>query len=243
MSANNVVLEHASLWVQIWGVSFEMMSPMVVTKIGKKMGVVEDVERRRRIDDQNFFLRVRVALPISKPLRRGGFLMGSDGKRHWVERLPTFCHYCGILGHDIRHYPSHFEALKKTTSVAYQYGDWLRAVNGRNKSPPRRRFAYLSRDAPLGKEDNPVEENTRVLTVEPAVARALMLNDSNFAHYGKGGLYGIVSKIQAQITAGIYSKDSLVTSHVPVLAPCGDLVLNLNEDSTNRPKTNKNELG
>ena len=34
-----------------------------------------------------------------------------------------------------------------------------------------------------------------------------------------------------------------MTSHVPVLAPCGDLVLNLNEDSTNRPKTNKNELG
>ena len=88
-----------------------------------------------------------------------------------------------------------------------------------------------------------MEENTRVLTVEPAAARALMLNDSNFAHYGKGGLYGIVSKIQAQITAGIYSKDSLVTSHEPVLAPCGDLVLNLNEDSTNRPKTNKNELG
>lgn len=45
MSSNNVVLEHASLWVQIWGVSFDMMSPTVVTEIGKKMGVVEDVER------------------------------------------------------------------------------------------------------------------------------------------------------------------------------------------------------
>ena len=46
MSANNVVLEHASLWVQIWGVPFDMMSPKVAKEIGKKMGEVVDVERR-----------------------------------------------------------------------------------------------------------------------------------------------------------------------------------------------------
>lgn len=107
MSAKNVVLEHASIWIQIWSVPFDMMAPSVVMEIGNKMGVVEDVERRQRTDDQNLFLWVRVALPISKPLRRGGFQMGSDGKRHWVdykyERLPVFCHFCGALGHDIRH--------------------------------------------------------------------------------------------------------------------------------------------
>ena len=82
MGAKNVVLEHASMWIQIWGVSFNMMASRVAMEIGSKMGVVEDVERRWRTDDQNLFFRVRVALPISKPLRRGGFLMGSDGKRH-----------------------------------------------------------------------------------------------------------------------------------------------------------------
>lgn len=45
MSANNVVLEHASLWVQIWGVPFDMISLNVAEEIGKKMGKVEDVER------------------------------------------------------------------------------------------------------------------------------------------------------------------------------------------------------
>lgn len=64
MSANNVILEHTLLWMQIWGVPFDMMSPTVVMEIGKKMGMVEDVERRRHIDDQSLFLRVRVALPI-----------------------------------------------------------------------------------------------------------------------------------------------------------------------------------
>ena len=81
-SANNVVLEHASLWVQIWGVLFDMISPNVAREVGNKMGMVEDVERRQRMDEHNFFLRVRVALPISKPLRTGCFLLGSDGKCH-----------------------------------------------------------------------------------------------------------------------------------------------------------------
>lgn len=44
MSSNNVVLEYASLWIQIWGVLFDMMAPKVVMEIGNKMGVVEDVE-------------------------------------------------------------------------------------------------------------------------------------------------------------------------------------------------------
>ena len=61
-----------------------MVAPKVVIEIGNKMGVVEDVKRRRQTDDQNLSLQVRVALPISKPLRRGGFLMGSDGQRHWL---------------------------------------------------------------------------------------------------------------------------------------------------------------
>ena len=141
MSAKNVVMEHASLWVQIWGVPFDMMSLTVATEVGKKMGVVEDVECQRRTDDQNFFLRVRVALPISKPLRRGGFLMGSDGKHHWVtykyERLPLFCHYYGVLGHDLRQCLEHYASLKKTKPVEYQYEDWLKADNGRSRSPPQ----------------------------------------------------------------------------------------------------------
>ena len=51
MNANNVVLEHASLWVQIWGVPFDMMSLKVAVEIGNNMGEVEDVERRRRTDE------------------------------------------------------------------------------------------------------------------------------------------------------------------------------------------------
>ncbi|KAL0015047.1 hypothetical protein SO802_002116 [Lithocarpus litseifolius] len=137
MSAKNVVLEHASLWIQIWGVPFDMMATKLAMEIGNKMGVVEDVERRRRTDEQNLFLRV---------------------KRHWVdykyETLPIFCPFCGVLGHDLKHCPTRYEELKKSATMDYQYGDWLKASNGRNRSSPRRRNASPPGDEVVDKEDN-----------------------------------------------------------------------------------------
>ena len=123
MTASNVKLGYASLWIQIWGAPFDMVSPQMATEVGSRLGVVEDVERRRRQDSPSYFIRVRAASPISKPLRRGGFIADSDGGRTWVhfkyERLPMFCHFCGILGHDLNHCVRHFAAGKSDGEVDY----------------------------------------------------------------------------------------------------------------------------
>ena len=42
-------------------------------------------------------MRVKVALPISKPIRRGGFLAGSDGQRTWFT-LNTNDFHCFAIG-------------------------------------------------------------------------------------------------------------------------------------------------
>ena len=118
-----------------------MLSPKVAEEIGGRLGKVEEVEKRQKLDAQSFFMRVKVAVPTSKPLRRGGFIGGSDGKRSWVtykyERLPLFCHFCGLLGHDLKHCAEHFARCKNGGEVVYQYGEWLKAAGGRSRSPPR----------------------------------------------------------------------------------------------------------
>ena len=58
-----------------------MVSSQVAKEVGGRLGEVVEVENRRKQDDLNYFMRVKVALLILKPLRRGGFLAGSDGER------------------------------------------------------------------------------------------------------------------------------------------------------------------
>ena len=91
---------------------------------------MEEVERRRKHDQQSLFMRVKVAIPISKPLRRGGFLASSDEEKVWTtfkyERLPMFCHHCGLLGHDTRHCVKYFALTTNGKETSLQYGKWLK---------------------------------------------------------------------------------------------------------------------
>ena len=86
----------------------------------------------------NYFTRVKVAVPIGKPLRREGFIVGSNGAYSWVmfkyERLPPFCHYCGLLGHNVKHCASYFAVSRNGGEVDYQYGKSLKALGGRPRS-------------------------------------------------------------------------------------------------------------
>ena len=79
MSAANVVLDCVSLWVQIWGAPFDMVSPKVAADIGGRIGTVEVVEKQRSNDSLSLFIRVRVSVSVSKPLRRGCFVSDSEG--------------------------------------------------------------------------------------------------------------------------------------------------------------------
>jgi hypothetical protein len=50
------------------------------------------------------FLRARVAVNVKKPLRRGVMLKTSkESSSEWFdiqfEKLPFFCHFCGLIGH------------------------------------------------------------------------------------------------------------------------------------------------
>lgn len=201
MSASNVVLEHASLWVQIWGAPFDMMSLKVASDVGNKLGVVEDVEQRWRVDGQNFFVRVRVALPISKPLRRGGFLVGLEEDFHWVtynyERLPICCHYCGLLRHDLWHCPKYFVALKNVQPIDYQYGDWLKAMSGWARLPPRHSDRSPLRSTTKVSDKNQANERHEGNVLEMVAAGATSPSNSQLHQVGSYGFGGTVPNFQA----------------------------------------------
>ena len=82
-----------------------------------------------------------------------------------------FYHYCGILGHNLRHCPAHFAASKETDNVEYQYGEWLKADNGRNRSPPHRSKENPMRSKPVVSNDTPTTDNDEGAEAVTAVAR------------------------------------------------------------------------
>ena len=45
-----------------------------------------------------------------------------------------FCHYCGILGHNLKQCAAHYAAEKNGGSMEYQYEDLLRAIGGHAKA-------------------------------------------------------------------------------------------------------------
>lgn len=49
-----------------------------------------------------------------------------------------FCHYCGMLGHDLKHCASHFVVVKNGGEVDYQYEDFLKAMEGWPQTSPTR---------------------------------------------------------------------------------------------------------
>ena len=81
LSSANLVFTHAPFWIQIWGLPFEYMTEEAGRDIRSKLGRVIEVDKRSWQADQAKFMRVRIDLPIEKPLRRGGYVTNMDGDR------------------------------------------------------------------------------------------------------------------------------------------------------------------
>ena len=82
MTMDNVQFDLVALWVQIWGTPFDLVSPKIEETVGSRLGSMVEVEKKQKLEGQSYFMRVKVAIPIAKPLQRGAFLAGSDGMSH-----------------------------------------------------------------------------------------------------------------------------------------------------------------
>ena len=58
------------------------MTEVVGRDIGNSMGCFIELDKRANQFDQAKFLRIRVELPMDKPLRRGGNIVGMEGDKY-----------------------------------------------------------------------------------------------------------------------------------------------------------------
>lgn len=83
------------MWVQVWGLLFDLINEDAVLDIGWGIGKVVAVDCKALALDQALFLWIRVELSMDKPLQRGGQVKSSEGDRVTVaykyERLTGVC--------------------------------------------------------------------------------------------------------------------------------------------------------
>lgn len=90
------------LWAQITGIPHHWASKEVGWKIGKLFHKCLNVILPENGSKQGRVIKILVEVELNKPLLRGTKI-NIDGEQEWIdfkyELLPSFCFYCGLIGH------------------------------------------------------------------------------------------------------------------------------------------------
>ena len=81
MIATSVRFTLMPIWVQVWGLPFYLLLEEVGRDIGSSLGEILEVDLKAFSSDQAHFIRVRVELPLDKPLCWGGFVTSPEGDK------------------------------------------------------------------------------------------------------------------------------------------------------------------
>ncbi|CAL1395924.1 unnamed protein product [Linum trigynum] len=123
---------NTDFWVRVRGLPLKLRNQQMAEKIGEMFGgFVRWDELHSGVSSE--FLRLRVTMNVTKPLRRVIKLQGKEGTVSYkigYERMPIYCFRCGILGHLKKSCAKNQEGQN---DEADPYGPWLRA-----ESPLRR---------------------------------------------------------------------------------------------------------
>ncbi|XP_019191688.1 PREDICTED: uncharacterized protein LOC109186211 [Ipomoea nil] len=131
----DMVLDTVDLWVHVYNLPVGYNTVPVLEQPGNFLGKFLKIDERQMKGPLKAFYRIRVCMPVDKPLKRRMKLIHRDKSWGWVnfkyERLHTFCFFCGLLGHSEKFC---LKARNSTmTPEQYPYGVWMRA--GQTRGP------------------------------------------------------------------------------------------------------------
>ncbi|XP_031130022.1 uncharacterized protein LOC116031842 [Ipomoea triloba] len=127
--SGDVLLDSVDMWVQVHDLPLGYTSDLVLEQVGNFLGTFVRCDDRFVGAPWRMFYRIRVVIPVGRPIQRRMNLVKRDKTASWVtfryERLHTYCFFCGMLGHS---YKFCLKARESNMPVEfYPYGAELRA--------------------------------------------------------------------------------------------------------------------
>ncbi|KAL0422180.1 UNVERIFIED_CONTAM: hypothetical protein Slati_3240900 [Sesamum latifolium] len=100
---SEVELNWCDFHVRIHGLPLGKMTSEIALFIGEKIGRLRDCDHPKDLPSLGSFLRIRIAIDVTKPLARGLKIRTVLGDEYIVtfsyERMPNFCYLCEKIGH------------------------------------------------------------------------------------------------------------------------------------------------
>ncbi|TXG48298.1 hypothetical protein EZV62_027592 [Acer yangbiense] len=139
----NLEFNKVEFWVQIHKISPLCMSDEIGLFLGKMIGEVKEVDLVTAREENNWFLRIKVVVIISKPLIRSLWvdLMGSRKITTMLlryKRLQDYCFKCRRIGHGIRECTVAGDIKEVMSEANYRLCMWLRIGSPPKKSQNRK---------------------------------------------------------------------------------------------------------
>ncbi|KAL5790597.1 hypothetical protein ACOSQ2_005485 [Xanthoceras sorbifolium] len=148
--------QFSEFWIHIYNIPLACMNCKVARLIAEEVGTIVEFPMDSK-DLWGKFLRIKVRIDITKPLKRG-IRMRLENFETMItalikyERLPDFCYGCGFIGHSVRE--CHNSEVRKSImeGVEPKFGVWLRA-SPLDRSKPRHRGEDTSEAKPKAHVD------------------------------------------------------------------------------------------
>ncbi|KAL5794688.1 hypothetical protein ACOSP7_003282 [Xanthoceras sorbifolium] len=148
--------KYSEFWIHIYNIPLACMNCKVARLIAEEVGTIVDFP----IDSKDLwgkFLRIKVRIDITKPLKRGIRLRLANFDTmitalNKYERLPDFCYGCGFIGHSFRECYNSEVRKNIMEGVEPKFWGWLRA-SPLDRSKVRQKGEDISEAIPKAQED------------------------------------------------------------------------------------------
>ncbi|KAI8012263.1 hypothetical protein LOK49_LG06G02419 [Camellia lanceoleosa] len=114
---DRLLFDKMMVWVQLYGLPLECFTEEAGVHLGRAVGDVVKVDIDSLMPRNIRFLRLRVWVPLDKPLISGFFLKFRDGQQHWIscryERVCKISRNCGRIGHTLTNCATSFDEAQR----------------------------------------------------------------------------------------------------------------------------------